>query len=131
MSYFAPKEAASFGFKDILYEKKDWVGRITINRPESFNCYTTETLKELITAFEDASNDDAVGEFRRRARLLAAADPESDGDGTRRQFPELLHVPPDLVGEILQLDPAPAREDYRALHDVLQFAHIARKGMPL
>src|SRR5674476_365839 len=61
MNYFAPKEAAGFGFKDILYEKKDWVGRITINRPESFNCYTTSTLQELITAIDDASADDNVG----------------------------------------------------------------------
>jgi len=61
MNYFASKEASSFGFKDILYEKKDWVGRITINRPESFNCYTTSTLQELITAIDDASNDDTVG----------------------------------------------------------------------
>ncbi|MDO8502496.1 MAG: enoyl-CoA hydratase/isomerase family protein [Gemmatimonadaceae bacterium] len=61
MNYFAPKEAAGFGFKDILYEKKDWVGRITINRPESFNCYTTATLQELITAIDDASTDDNVG----------------------------------------------------------------------
>ena len=34
MNHFASKDAAGFGFKDILYEKKDWVGRITINRPE-------------------------------------------------------------------------------------------------
>ena len=61
MNSFASREAATFGFKDILYEKKEWVGRITINRPESFNCYTTSTLQELITAIDDASNDDAVG----------------------------------------------------------------------
>jgi enoyl-CoA hydratase/carnithine racemase len=34
---------------------------VTINRPESFNCYTTATLQELITAFDDASSDDQVG----------------------------------------------------------------------
>mgnify|MGYP001615929369 FL=1 len=61
MNYFASKEAAGFGFKDILFEKQEWVARITINRPESFNCYTTSTLQELITAIDDASNDDRVG----------------------------------------------------------------------
>lgn len=61
MQTFAPTEAASLGFTDILYEKKNWVARITINRPESFNCYTTHTLGELIRAFDDASNDDTVG----------------------------------------------------------------------
>ncbi len=60
-AYFASKEACSFAFKDILYEKKDWVARVTINRPESFNCYTTDTLRELIAAIDDASGDDAVG----------------------------------------------------------------------
>jgi enoyl-CoA hydratase/carnithine racemase len=60
-THFASKEAGSFGFKDILYEKKDWVARVTINRPESFNCYTTDTLRELIAAIDDASGDDAVG----------------------------------------------------------------------
>ncbi|MBS1242217.1 MAG: Enoyl-CoA hydratase/isomerase [Gemmatimonadetes bacterium] len=55
MGYFASKQAASFGFKDILYTKQDWVATVTINRPESFNCYTTATLQELITAFDDAS----------------------------------------------------------------------------
>ena len=61
MTYFASKNPRDFAFKDVLYEKKDWVARITINRPESYNCYTTGTLKELITAFDDASSDDAVG----------------------------------------------------------------------
>jgi enoyl-CoA hydratase/carnithine racemase len=61
MGKFESKAAGGFGFVDILYEKKDFVARITLNRPEVYNSYRTETLKELITAFEDASNDDAVG----------------------------------------------------------------------
>lgn len=59
--YFASREPASFGFNDILYAKTDGVARITINRPESFNCYTTHTLQELTAAIDDASSDDAVG----------------------------------------------------------------------
>jgi len=61
MKPFPSTEPASLGFTDILYDKRDWVARITINRPESFNCYTTHTLQELIRAFDDASNDDMVG----------------------------------------------------------------------
>jgi enoyl-CoA hydratase/carnithine racemase len=61
MEYFASRQPGDFQFKDILYEKKDWVARVTINRPESFNCYTTGTLVELATAIEDASFDDRVG----------------------------------------------------------------------
>jgi enoyl-CoA hydratase/carnithine racemase len=61
MNYFAPKDAGGFGFTDIQYEKRDMVARITINRPEAYNAYTTDTLRQLIVAFEDASSDDQVG----------------------------------------------------------------------
>jgi enoyl-CoA hydratase/carnithine racemase len=61
VEYFESKPADELGFRDILYEKRDMVARITINRPEAYNAYTTDTLRELIRAFEDASNDDAVG----------------------------------------------------------------------
>ncbi|MEZ4585439.1 MAG: enoyl-CoA hydratase-related protein [Gemmatimonadales bacterium] len=60
MEHFGSRAAASFGFKDILYEKGDFVARITINRPEAYNAYRTGTLEELITAFDDASADDQV-----------------------------------------------------------------------
>jgi enoyl-CoA hydratase/carnithine racemase len=56
---FKPK--SDFAFKEILYEKKDFVATITFNRPEVFNAYSTLTLKELTAAFEDASWDDSVG----------------------------------------------------------------------
>ena len=61
MGTFASKQASSFGFQDLLYEKRDQVARITINRPASYNAYRTGTLRELIRAFEDASEDDEVG----------------------------------------------------------------------
>jgi enoyl-CoA hydratase/carnithine racemase len=48
------------GFKDVLYEKKAMLARITINRPELYNSYSTNTLRELIAAFNDASQDDTV-----------------------------------------------------------------------
>lgn len=59
--YFDSTPAESFDFRDILYEKRDMVARITINRPDAYNAYTTDTLRELIIAFEDASADDTVG----------------------------------------------------------------------
>ncbi len=61
MTKFGRKAASDFGFQDIIYEKRDRQARITLNRPEVFNSYRTETLRELIAAFGDASNDDAVG----------------------------------------------------------------------
>lgn len=59
--YFDSKPTTSFDFKDILYDKKDSIARITINRPKSYNAYTTDTLRELIQAFDDAASDDSVG----------------------------------------------------------------------
>jgi enoyl-CoA hydratase/carnithine racemase len=61
MSMFPTKPTDAFQFEDILYEKKDMVARITINRPEVYNSYSTNTLRELIAAFTDASQDDGVG----------------------------------------------------------------------
>lgn len=57
---FAPRPADCFDFRDVTYDKRDWVARITLNRPERFNAYSTATLEELATAFSDASFDDSV-----------------------------------------------------------------------
>ncbi len=55
------KKVEGFDFKDIIYEKRPGVARITINRPEAYNAFTTSTQDELITALEDAANDGTVG----------------------------------------------------------------------
>jgi len=55
-----PRPPEAYQFKDVLYEKGDWIARITINRPRSYNSYTTATLQELTMAFQDASWDDGV-----------------------------------------------------------------------
>lgn len=44
-------------YKDILYEVRDGVARITINRPEKYNAFTAETCEELIDAFRRAGAD--------------------------------------------------------------------------
>src|SRR2546429_694321 len=46
---------------DILYEKKDGVAWITINRPEVRNAFRTRTVAELTDAFVDARWDRTVG----------------------------------------------------------------------
>ena len=55
------EKVPGFDFKDIVYEKRPGVARVTINRPEAYNAFTTSTQDELIKAFEDATNDDTVG----------------------------------------------------------------------
>ncbi len=57
----APQPAARFQFQEILYQKRDGIATVTINRPQAYNAYTTTTLAEMIQAFQDASWDDAVG----------------------------------------------------------------------
>jgi len=44
----------------VIYEKQDFIARVTINRPEVFNCFDATTLKELGDAFLDAGADDNI-----------------------------------------------------------------------
>jgi len=48
-------------FRDIIYEKKNGIAKITLNRPEVLNVFRWETLDDLINAFNDADNDDCIG----------------------------------------------------------------------
>jgi len=47
-------------FTEVLYEKSDWVARVTINRPHAYNAYSTRALLELAAAFREAAFDDEV-----------------------------------------------------------------------
>ena len=58
---FSSRDAAAFSFREVLYEKKGGLARITIHRPQRYNAYSTECLRELGAALQDASFDDAVG----------------------------------------------------------------------
>src|SRR6516225_10078725 len=44
-------------YKDILYEVRDGVVRVTINRPEVYNAFRLQTLEELIDAFRRADEE--------------------------------------------------------------------------
>ena len=48
-------------FTDILYDVKDGVARISINRPDKYNAFRGRTCEELITAFNKAGWDNAIG----------------------------------------------------------------------
>lgn len=58
---YAGQTPSHFAFADLLYEKKEGIARITINRPKIYNAYSSDTLREMTTAFRDAAMDDAVG----------------------------------------------------------------------
>jgi enoyl-CoA hydratase len=47
-------------FKHLLYGHREAVATITINRPESRNALSTDTVKELRQAFDQAKRDDVV-----------------------------------------------------------------------
>ena len=47
-------------YKDLPFEVRDGVARITINRPEKYNAFTAETCEELIDALKRAGWDKSV-----------------------------------------------------------------------
>lgn len=51
----------SLEFGDILYEKRDRVAYVTINRSEARNALRSQTRQELAEAIEDAWLDDEIG----------------------------------------------------------------------
>ncbi|HEV8680723.1 MAG TPA: enoyl-CoA hydratase-related protein [Stellaceae bacterium] len=48
-------------FHDILYEKRDGVATITINRPKVLNAFRAETVEEMLRAMRDAEDDRSIG----------------------------------------------------------------------
>ncbi len=61
MRHFHSRPGETLGLTEVLYGKKDQIARITINRPQRYNAYSTRALEELATALRDAAHDDAVG----------------------------------------------------------------------
>jgi len=51
---------AALTLANVLYEKKDAIAYVTVNRPKVLNALNTPTWKDLRTAFEDARNDATV-----------------------------------------------------------------------
>ena len=48
-------------FEDILYEKRDGIATITINRPQVLNAFRAETVEEMLQAMRDAEEDRDIG----------------------------------------------------------------------
>lgn len=47
-------------YKDILYDIRDGIARLNLNRPEKMNRLSIETMREIIDALNSASDDDSV-----------------------------------------------------------------------
>lgn len=48
-------------FEDVIYEKKDGVAKVIINRPAVYNAFRPQTVRELVQAFRDAWDDTTIG----------------------------------------------------------------------
>jgi dihydroxynaphthoic acid synthetase len=48
-------------FKEIIYEKKDGIAKVIINRPQRHNAFTPLTLEEMHAAFRDVWADKTIG----------------------------------------------------------------------
>src|SRR2546426_7354684 len=68
-------------YEDVLYEVRDGVAWITINRPEVRNAFRTKTVDELIAAFRAAWADDEVGVVV----LTGAGDKAFSAGGAQRE----------------------------------------------
>ena len=52
--------AATLRLANVLYEKKDGIAYVTVNRPKVLNALNTPTWTDIRAAFEDARDDVAV-----------------------------------------------------------------------
>src|SRR5258708_9946955 len=48
-------------FDDILYDKRDGIATVTINRPKVLNAFRAETVEEMLQAMRDAEDDREIG----------------------------------------------------------------------
>jgi naphthoate synthase len=55
------RPATAAAFRDILFEKAEGVGKITINRPHRRNAFRPETVEEMMTALHAARLDAEIG----------------------------------------------------------------------
>ena len=60
MRRYVGRDPADFEFEHILYDKTDYIARVTFNRPAVLNAINYETLQELQIAFKDTLWDDRV-----------------------------------------------------------------------
>src|SRR2546423_9202602 len=48
-------------YQDSLYDKRDGIATITINRPTVLNAFRADTVEEMLDAMRDAEEDEDIG----------------------------------------------------------------------
>lgn len=61
MSHFKKAVEKKKNFEFVIYEKKEGVAKVIMNRPQVYNSYNTPMLEEMREAFRDAMWDDSIG----------------------------------------------------------------------
>ncbi|MFZ2920561.1 MAG: enoyl-CoA hydratase-related protein [Desulfosalsimonadaceae bacterium] len=88
----------------LIYEKKDSIAYITLNRPEAQNAFDPETVVAIVSAWEDYRDDDSL-----RCAIITGAgeDTFSSGADLKRLIPLITGVrqPETEADRIIQKDP--------------------------
>lgn len=87
-------------YNDIIFEKAEGIGKITINRPEVRNAFRPQTLNELIEAFNICREDAEIGVVI----LTGAGDKAFCSGGDQRVRGEGGYVGNDGVARLNALD---------------------------
>jgi naphthoate synthase len=87
-------------YQDVIYEKTDGIARVTINRPEVRNAFRPQTVIEMIDAFADAREDQAIGVVL----LTGAGDKAFCAGGDQKVRGEAGYVGDDRVPRLNVLD---------------------------
>ncbi|MCB1683166.1 MAG: enoyl-CoA hydratase/isomerase family protein, partial [Pseudomonadales bacterium] len=97
-------------FEDLLYEKKDHVVTITINRPAVYNAFRGLTCEELVRAFGKAGYDRDVGAIVLTGagdRAFCTGGDQSDHDGQYGGDRGVIGMPIDEVHSVIRDVPKP------------------------
>ena len=97
-------------YEDILYDVRDHVATITINRPEVYNAFRGQTCEELIHAFGRAGYDRDVGAIVLTGagdRAFCTGGDQSDHDGQYAGERGIIGMPIDEVHTVIRDVPKP------------------------